>query len=496
MRNLNNILFRTALFFLVATVSIGCLDEKEGPVASQQSVMVELNVSVGAMTKSALTAQEETVNSLRVYAFHGERLAGYVGWLESMPTDKMYMDLTLPESGVADLTFYAIANEGQMSYGQGVVELSEMMTKSQLEAVRYTGLESADCLPMYYKGVHSINAGSVLDDMLADKVELKLGRSLAKLSVYAASATEGVSQQVHSVSLLAGGTRIYSYLFPQSAEFLQGLSPTANDMTLLNSTVTVSKSVVSGSAAAEFSENYDPVSVGQYLPEVPFGSDSWNVASGSDMAAVLHVEYSAGEGQQLKHGYVYLPEIVRNTHYKVCILIRSEGQILVNFIVAPWIEAENNHRDIDYPTHSYLMSEVAVVGHEAPAAPAAKAVMSEAAPFLGYFQMTYPDSEKWTPTLEGGYAGECDVEVYEYQVSGIYRESDKLSFPIPASDKWYTVMVKPHKDMPVSEKVNLAVTYIGGGFSAAEYLLINGSSQKYYWPESEDCNYVTITMVN
>ena len=148
MRNLNNILFRTAIFFLVATVFIGCLDEKEGPVASQQSVMVELNVSVGAMTKSALTTAEETLKTLRVYAFHGERLAGYVGWLESMPTDKMYMDITLPESGVADLTFYAIANEGQMSYGQGVVELSETMTKAQLEAGRYTGLESADCLPM------------------------------------------------------------------------------------------------------------------------------------------------------------------------------------------------------------------------------------------------------------------------------------------------------------------------------------------------------------
>jgi hypothetical protein len=496
MRKINSILFRTVLFFLAVAASVSCLNEKEGPVASQQSVMVELNVSVGAMTKSALTPEEETLNTLRVYAFHGERLAGYVGWLESMPTDKMYMNLTLPESGAYDLTFYAIANEGQMSYGQGVVEVSENMTKAQLEAIRFTGLESEDSLPMYYKGVHTINAGNVLDEMLADKVELKLGRSLAKISVYAASATEGVTQQVHSLTLLAGGTRNYSYLFPQGEETLQGLSSTVYDMNLLSSTVTVSKSVISGSAAAEFSENYNPVCIGKYLPEVPYGSESWNVDSGNDKAPVLHVEYSAGEGQQLKHGYVYLPKILRNTHYKVCILIRSEGQIIVNFIVAPWIEAEDNYRDIDYPTHSYLMSEVAVAGEEAPAAPSSKAVMSEANPFIGYFQMTYPSSEKWTPTLEGKYAGESDVEVYEYQVSGIYKESDKLSFPIPASDKWYTIMVVPHNDMPVSETVNLAVTYVGGGFSAAEYLLINGSAQKYYWPESEDCNYVTITMVN
>ena len=121
MRNFNDIIYRTALFLLVAAVSLGCISEKEGPMQGQQSVMVELNVSVGTMTKSALTAQEETVNSLRVYAFHGERLAGYVGWLDSMPTDKMYMDLTLPESGTADLTFYAIANEAQMSDRKSVV---------------------------------------------------------------------------------------------------------------------------------------------------------------------------------------------------------------------------------------------------------------------------------------------------------------------------------------------------------------------------------------
>ena len=262
-------------------------------------------------------------------------------------------------------------------------------------------------------------------------------------------------------------------------------------MTLLNSTVTVSKSVVSGSAAAEFSENYDPVLVGQYLPEVPFGSDSWNVASGSDKAAVLHVEYSAGEGQQLKHGYVYLPEIVRNTHYKVCILIRSEGQILVNFIVAPWIEAEDNYRDIDYPTHSYLMSEVAVVGHETPAAPVAKAVMSEAAPFLGYFQMTYPSSDAWVPTLEGPNAPSCTVKVYDKNGTPV------TEYPLPASEEWYKIEVKPKAGyLNAGDVVNLAITYTPSGLTESEYLLINGSHQDYFWPQSTDANYITITMVN
>ena len=110
--------------------------------------------------------------------------------------------------------------------------------------------------------------------------------------------------------------------------------------------------------------------------------------------------------------------------------------------------------------------------------------------------MTYPAAEKWTPTLTGNYAAVNDVEVYEYKPSGDYLPQDKLPFPISASDKWYTIKVIPHDDMPISETVQLAISYTGGGFTEAEFLLINGSAKEYYWPGSQDCNYITITMVN
>ena len=499
MRKINNIIFNIGLCLMAAAVSVSCLAEKDGPSARQQNVMMEINVSVGAMTKADLTSSEEQIKSLRVYAFHGERLAGYAGWTESVPANKLYMDLVLPESGIADLTFYAIANEGQMSYENGVLQLADNMTKAQLEAIRYTGLESDVCLPMYYKGTHSINAGAVTTAqdghyVLTDKVNIRLERSLAKISVYTAAASQGFELQINTIKLLAGGTRIYSHLFPQSKEVLMGMASRVEARVLHSSEVEVSKVVLSGTPAADLPENYDEVMTGQYLPEVPYKAVA---GAANEKAAVLYVEYGIGTDQkQVQHGYVYLPEIVRNTHYKVCIIVKAEGQILVNIDVAPWVDAEDTERDIDYPTHSYIMNQVPVEGRPYPEAPALQATMSESSAFTGYFQMTYPASEKWTPTLTGNYAAVNDVEVYEYKPSGDYLPQDKLPFPISASDKWYTIKVIPHDDMPISETVQLAISYTGGGFTEAEFLLINGSAKEYYWPGSQDCNYITITMVN
>lgn len=502
MRKINNIFFNIGLYLMAAAVSVSCLVEKDGPSAKQQSVMMEINVSVGVMTKADPTSSEEQIKSLRVYAFHGERLAGYARWTETMPANKLYMDLILPESGIADLTFYAIANEGQMSYENGVLQLAENMTKTQLEAIRYTGLESDDCLPMYYKGTHSINAGAVTTSLegheghyvLSDKVNIRLERSLAKISVYAAAASQGFGLQINTIRLLAGGTRIYSHLFPQSQETLKAMGSRAEARVLHSSEIEVSKVVLSGTPAADLPENYDEVMTGQYLPEVPYKAVA---GAANEKAAVLYVEYGIGaEQKQVQHGYVYLPEIIRNTHYKVCIIVKAEGQILVNIDVAPWIDAEDTQRDIDYPTHSYIMNQVPVEGKLYPEAPASQATMSENTAFTGYFQMTYPAAEKWTPTLKGNYAAVNDVEVYEYKPSGDYLPQDKLPFPISASDKWYTIKVVPNDDMPVSETVELAISYTGGGFMEAEFLLINGSTKEYYWPGSQDCNYITITMVN
>lgn len=513
MRTINNRIKNTALCFLAAMLSVSCLLEKEGPSVEQQSVMVEIKVSSGVAVKSDPTTAEKTINTLRVYAFNGDRQVGYASRQTTASGEPFYMDLKLPQSGMHSVDFYLIANEGEMAYENNAVQLSQNMTKSQLKSIRYTGLNSRNSLPMYceqqeqinvdaVKAGHNEEAGHQGHVVLNQKINFQLSHSLAKLSVYAAKITGASSDpQVLGVKLLAAGTREYSYLFPQDDATLETVPSRANDRVLISAPVTITKSVVKGSAAAEDPASFSPVLEDAYLPEVPYGSTSWNMSSGNAREAVLHVEYCLGAGMERRNGYVYLPRIDRNDHVKVCILINAEGQIIINYVVADWDQDENAMSKwyFDYPTHSYLRHNLPLIEEDLDKAPQAAAVMSESQPFVGYFQMTYPDKDTWKPTLWGPQSSNCTVKAYRVNPD----VADELVFesetpvPVPVSDRWYRIEIYPIAGrMMAGEKVNFSITYTPSGFEEPEYLLINGSHNHYYWPESTDANYVTITMVN
>lgn len=518
MRKVNNIFFNIALCILAVCVSASCL-EKEGPSADRQSVMIELRVYAEGMTKAteAPTDMEKVINSLRVYAFYGDRAAGYIQRQATALGEPFYMDLELPETGIHNVDFYLIANESEMAYENGRVQLSESMTKTQLEAVKFTGLAERKALPMYcrhlaepvnvdaVKAAANTEAGHEGHIILANPVTFTLERSLAKLSVYAAKAEGTVNNpQIMSVSLLNQGTREYSYLFPQTDAVLDGVPHRANNRIIMSSATEVTSSVEKGSAEAADPSNYTEVAVGNYLPEVREGAAhddpayTWNKFAGLDAdaarAAVLHIEYNLGAGQDLRNAYVYLPKVQRNHHIKVCILINAEGQILISYVVADWDWDEERMDSwfFDYPTHTFLWHMIPQNAEDLLSKPAAEAVMSESQPFIGYFQMTYPSSDRWMPTLEGLNASKCDVAVYD-----VTDLAAPVSVPVPASDQWYRIEVTPKTGHMLSdETVNLAITYTPGGLSESEYLLINGSHQDYFWPESSSENYITITMVN
>ena len=117
--------------------------------------------------------------------------------------------------------------------------------------------------------------------------------------------------------------------------------------------------------------------------------------------------------------------------------------------------------------------------------------MAEDNPFTGYFQMTYPSSDAWTPTLQGPNASACTVKVYDKNGTPV------AGYPLPASDDWYRIEVTPKTGyLSAGDVVDLAITYTPSGLTESEYLLINGSYQDYFWPQSTDANYITITMVN
>ena len=367
-----------------------CLMDKEDIPESLHKVIVQMSVSVDEMTKAQTedaTTQEKVINSLKVYAFYGERLAGYASRGATALNEAFYMDLELPLSGSHDVDFYLVANEASMDYEGSALSLDEDMTRSQLEQIKFTGLKRGSVLPMYCKKTERV-------DESGNPINFALGRSLAKLSFYAAKASDSdASPQILAVNLLAGGTRLYSYLFDQQPQTLNAVQSRNNDRNFLSSEVNITRSVTKGTAQAESSDSYTSVIEGVYMPEVTYGvddADNWGTPSGNERAAVLYVEYTLNPGDKFRFAYIYLPPIERNNHYKVCVLINSEGSISINYTVADWETAEVVNRVIDYPTHSYLRESVPTQEEDRAAKPSAPATMSAAEPFNGYFQMLYP----------------------------------------------------------------------------------------------------------
>lgn len=521
MRNINYIIRNTAICIFAAMLSVSCLLEKDGQSAEMQGVMIQLNVTAGDMTKAVSEApaeMEKVINTLRIYAFYGNRLAGYSERQSTALGEPFYMDLTLPETGTHDVDFYLIANEQEMAYRNGIVQLSENMTRTELEDLKFTGLVSAEALPMYCSLRVPVNVDNVSSDansepgheghyLLDQKVTFELSRSLAKLSVYAAKAQGAATDpMIWGVTLLSAGTREYSYLFEKEETVLDAIPSLTDRALLADAPVVITRELASGSAEVGDPAYYDQVVWSQYLPEVSAGTDletdkdayRWNVDSGDQGAAVLHIEYALGENMDRLDGYVYLPRINRNTHVKVFVLINAEGRIIINYTVADWDWDEDNMHDwfFDYPTHSYVWHSIPETEEDLDSYPPFAAEMSETQPFTGYFQMSAPDSDRWVPTLEGLNASYCRIEVYDGTGNPVFTTEDPS--PLEVSSDWYTIKVFPEAGyMDVGDVVNLAITYTpGGGFAESEYLLINGAYQDYFWPGSSNENYVTITMVN
>ena len=496
------------LGLLAVAMFAGCQKSDElSHKQSDRNVTIELSVSTGEFVRTAPTEMENIINSLRIYAFYNGKKAGYL-YREAMDSSTpLYIDLNLPERGIHNVEFYLIANEAEMADHNGVVILSENMTKAQLETVSFTGINKGLSLPMYEKVAVNVDVDAISDVVntavnheghviLSQKVEFKLKRPVAKLSFYGAKASGvATNPRVHKVELLAAGTRQYNYIFPQDDATLNAIPSRANNRSMLPEMVAITKSVTKGDAAALNPDNYTSVFANEYISEVATGSASWNTPSSSSNAGVLHVEYALDQGAALKNAYVYLPAIERNHHIKVCVLFSAEGNLIVNYDVADWDDNAMLDYHFDYPTHSYLMELLPIVGVDT-TKPSTAATMSESKPFIGFFQMSKPANDAWTPTRLGPNGSNCEIIVYDVE------SSDEVeNFPIPASDKWYRIEVWPlGGKMSVGDEVNLAISYRASGLTESEFLLINGSSNNYYWPYSgstaEDANYVIITMVN
>ncbi len=506
-------LLNTAFGLLATCLFVSCSWVEELRPDEIRSSMIEISVASADLTKATPTDGESAINSLYVYAFQGDKKVGFLQRSSVVPGEPFYMDLQLPEKGTHSVDFFLVANAEEMDYLGQYITLSETTSRAQLLDLKFSGLDANPhdpvYLPMYAQLLaQSINVENILGDanvaagheghvVLNQKLMFELSRSLAKISLYAASETGNAhTPQIVSVDMLADGTRQFSYLFPQEDAVLNAITSRPNDRSLFVGLANVTRQVTKGSSEQADPANYNTIFGNAYLPEVTYGSEPWNLSSGNNREVVLHVRFTPEQGGAVQNAYIYMPPIVRNTHYKVCILIGAEGQIIVNYEVDNWIDNNTSSITFDYPTHSYLLDFVPASIEEMGRKPVAPASMTETQPFVGYFQMSYPQNDRWVPTLTGLNASNATVRVFE---DATHIEVPQSEWPIQASEKWYRIEVSPkYGKMTEDEEVRLSITYTPIGFETPEYLLINGAHDEYHWPyhgtSEQDAEYVIITL--
>lgn len=461
---------------------------------------VSTNVDTRAVSFEDATEEERKVNSLRVYAFTNGHIVGYHHQASDV-SENFLMDITI--TGVSEDTheqeveFIIIANEAAMSMEEDMPELQEKMTPEDLGRLRFIALNTSVGMPMYYKGsvkvkVDETRSMSSLDpsvdvgghedhELLRQSFSFELERPVAKLTVSMARKSESVPPiAIKSLTMLAKGTRHYNYLLPPGQEVLEGLSPRLNDRPILDENTTMT---VDALADTEFHQVAEA-----YLSEVAFGSQEWNIPN-NDNSVVLHLEYSFGEGTELRHTYIYMPVIERNAWYKVNCIVSGEGQIIVHYSVRDWFLAEDTEITFDYPTHSYLLPSLPTDTDPEPV-PESYPVMSMDKPFEAYFQMLYPAGQKWTPTIIDLKGGDGSASHFDYDIE-VLSSSDGFTSVLSTeqyvanedSKHYYMIRVVPKQQANVGTKVLLGITYSAlGGLSYTDYLLINGSQAELFWP--------------
>jgi hypothetical protein len=502
------VLLTAVLVLLVSISSVSCSKSSLSDTLPRKYSTVLLKVSSGQQetVKAALSEQEESqLHSLRIYAFSKGRLAGYHYQPSSVDKDFLF-DIEMvgvdQETGKVVVDFYIVANEASMVLEPGAPALSEASSEDDLRSFRFQALNTHYGLPLFYADTVILNtkdfrtaeslaeegvdiSGHEGHEVLTRALSFELKRAIGKINVSARRFSESTRDvYINRCDYLACGTRQYNYLMPQSPDFLQTLSPLLNDMPLMDEGVT---QVVTQTSYEQ---------IGQiYCPEVPFGSAQWDVPSTGN-APILHLEYSVGEGEMLRNTYIYLPPIERNQFVDVQCSISGEGQLKVNYEVRDWdYEMEDEDEDgqedfivFDYPTHTYLLPSLPTPENPSPNPNGAVKLtpqMSVDEPFVCYFQMLYPEGQKWKPTIVSS-----DVPVHDYKIKVFLNNLDTEQLPdesgsyglSPNASTYFRLEVHPLKAENVGATLQFGITSDIQGFDYAEYLLINGSMSELFWP--------------
>lgn len=512
----------------------GCVKEDIAPLGEQHNVAVQLNVGTRAVSEAdgTPTDDESAIHTLRVYAFVEGKPAGHYftdNVTESSHT--FFMDLTFYSSGVQTVDFYAVANEGAM-VGANPATLSVNTSESELKNLWFTNYQTniqQYGLPMfcdnqsYELDFTHVKQGSPTAPgheghawLDYDNLSIELKRPFGKLGVFAAKAEgETTPLRITGLTMLKSGTRMRNYL----------MTPTDEQLKSIGATGDVELSVVEGEVTAALAdnitpeerrnpENYTPVLNAPFYPfENPYANGgAWNIPGSDGKEHVLKIDYAFGD--EPRTGLVHMPAVERNTYYTICCLMRNDGKITIEYIVADWDDGGEYEIEFNYPQYTNPIQPEdgsTLTGREKYPQPEVWYSATDEGSYTFKFQITGPTGQKWTPTLVDGTQADFRVRVYQLSTDGnstktyLYSnhpddplvkpetETDKMADRLVASSEPYYITVSALNADNVDDEVGLAISYDRSwSTDGSQLLLINGLTNNLKWAGSEIAEVIVI----
>jgi hypothetical protein len=412
-----NIILKVAAAVLAMVLATSCIFEKEEIAGKKRDVMVLLDINTADMVATKATedptAAEALLNTVRVYAYDSNGIM--IGYADNTTATngRFHMVLSVPEgleTIVAD--FYVVANEASMQNGENAIALHRNNSKQSLMELTFNAL-AGTALPMYgivENVTLNLNAGQQhLDSkgghqpgfILNQAIKVSLTRSLAKIAVYAAEKGNSTKNNVKINSVKLVDVLNSSYLFTNA----NYPTATPQEVVLSNTQVTVDKKLNSTAATdRQNTENYTSItSAPHYIHENPAGKK-------------LVINYTTGSGAA-KNAEITMPAIVRNTFYKVLCLVKADGEMSLELVVADWEEGTGKSVDFkDLPEYKKDFKWNNVIGNTYQFGVSANEEVKCT------FEITSPVDGMWYATLTDG-----DVQNYAFKENGLTTICGEIS---------------------------------------------------------------------
>ena len=514
MQKTMNIILKAAAALLAVTLAASCVFEKEEPSQTQQKykyVLVQLGVNTDKMTAtkaqgdtirladSVGIAAETAIKDLKVYAYtldasNNKVLRGYLSTQNvnaaATATKPLLMDIKVPfeEYGKPkQVYFMAVANAGGMTVPGGLIInsigrdpqtgaliLPDSFGFDDFAGIRYSVADQtfAKGMPMYCQtttavtvdlsaeGTPNTEPGHNGHTKLPVKVSLDMTRSLAKIEVYAAEDAGAGTSGASNAGIQITGVELINVikdgpLFPAAA---------STDTLTTNPTLNGKAVALSASAAEKADpDKYTKITDAYYLAENAAGETS-TFYYGDDLAAIattdnlkaattLKIGYKVGTNGDQKYGYVIMPQIKRNTWYKVLARIKANGQMALTLKVLPWNDTKE--QVINFADNVSLNGPISWSGNGAFAGSTFKFSGSNANLTANCtFTLDAPQAGTWYVSLTDG-----DISNFQLETSGSTVPGNTVSGPIvPGQPVVVIVKTLTNNYLQGTKTANLQIT--------------------------------------